>query len=146
VVGDACQEVVLSKLSHIFAAGLAAAGLIGLTAASALADTAQPVANSGGCFFASDWQGWKSPSPSVIYIRVRMHDVYRLDLVGNTPDLNWPDEHLVTKFRGSDTVCGPLDLELSLADDHGMREPLIVKTMTKLTPDEIAAIPPKFRP
>jgi hypothetical protein len=135
----------LSKLANIFSAGVLAAGLIGLAAAPAVADT-PPAPSNVNCFSASDWAGWKSPSPSVIYIRVRMHDVYRLDLAYGSNELDWPDGHLVTKFRGSDFVCSPLDLDISVSDSHGFREPLIVKTITKLTPEEIASIPPKFRP
>jgi hypothetical protein len=50
-------------------------------------------------------------------------------------------------IRGSDWICSPLDLQLAVADSHGgFREPLIVKKITKLTPDEIHAIPAKYRP
>ena len=55
--------------------------------------------------------------------------------------------HLISEVRGSDWVCNPLDLDLALADDQGiMREHLFVKAITKLTPDEVKAIPAKFRP
>jgi hypothetical protein len=121
-----------------------AAGLAGSAVAPALADSNK--SSTENCFASRDWAGWKSPSPSVIYIRVRGRDIYRLDLAGKVSDLDWPDEHLVSKMVGSDYICSPLDLQLELSDGHGMREPLIVKTITKLTPEEAAAIPPKFRP
>ena len=96
---------------------------------------------------ANDWQGWKSPSPTVIYLRIRINDVYRLDLAAPASDLDAPDVHLVSVVRGSDWICNPLDLDLRLADDHGVfREPLFVKSITKLTPEQVKAIPAKFRP
>ena len=50
-------------------------------------------------------------------------------------------------MRDVDWICSPLDLQLQVVDMHGaFREPLIVKSITKLTPAEVAAIPPKFRP
>jgi hypothetical protein len=136
----------LSKIANALLVTAALAAIGGFAATPAFADPAKPPPSTTNCFPASEWQGWKSPSPDVIYIRVRMHDVYRLDLSGGASDLDWPDVHLVTKFVGSDWVCSPVDLQLYAADDNGIREPLIVKAITKLTPEEIAAIPPKFRP
>lgn len=136
----------MSRLANILCAGALIAGLSGLAASPALADTATAPSAGRNCFWARDWQGWKSPSPDVIYIRVRTHDVYRLDLAASASDLSWPNQHLISKFHGSDVVCSPLDLELYVSDGHGMREPLFVKSITKLTPEEAAAIPPKFRP
>jgi hypothetical protein len=132
----------LSLRHYLVVAALALAG----GGAPALA--AAPAAASGqSCFLSSDWQGWKSPSPSVIYLRIRINDVYRLDLSAPASDLDEPDVHLISKIQGSDWICNPLDLQLEVADDHGiMREPLFVKSITKLTPDEIKAIPAKFRP
>jgi hypothetical protein len=31
-------------------------------------------------------------------------------------------------------------------EPYGIREPLIAKSLVKLTPDEVKAIPPKYRP
>lgn len=124
-------------------ASLVALGLL-FAAAPATAATAPSPQN---CFLTTDWQGWKSPSPTVIYLRVRVNDVYRLDLASPSSELQEPLVHLVTRVRGSDWICSPLDLDLSLADDHGVfREPLFVKSITRLSPAEAKAIPPKFRP
>jgi len=54
--------------------------------------------------------------------------------------------HLISQSRGSDLVCSALDLELSLADTRGFREHLIAKAVTRLSTDEVAAIPRKFVP
>ena len=127
------------------ALGAAAAGLAVLAASPALAAN---TTNSGqACFLASNWQGWKSPSPSVIYLRVGINEVFRLDLSAPSSQLQDPDVHLVSEVRGSAWICNPLDLDLKVTDDHGlMREPLFVKSITKLSPDEVAAIPKEFKP
>ena len=116
---------------------------------------AAPPANAAGdghrssenCFLSANWEGWKSPSPRVIYLRVRINDIYRLELSASSSQLQDPDVHLVNRVRGSDWICSPLDLDLEVVDDHGvMREPLFVKSIARLSPDEVKAIPAKFRP
>ncbi|MFI4933354.1 MAG: hypothetical protein ACHP7N_01935 [Caulobacterales bacterium] len=128
-------------------ASLVAVGALALSATAALADT-QPAsrANTNSCFFVSQWQGSKASGEHEILIRVNLRDVYRLEVNGDASQLDWPDMHLVSIVRGGDSICSPLDLDLSISDGHGMRVPLIVRSITKLTPEEVAAIPPKFRP
>jgi len=127
----------------IFAAGLIAAGLLGVSAAPTMAESSHA---SRDCFFSNQWDGWRSPSPDVIYIRVGINDVYRLDLSAGSSQLQSPGMHLVNQVRGSNSICSALDLDLSIADTHGFSEPLIVRAMTKLTPAEVAAIPREYRP
>lgn len=126
------------------------AGLLGVAflATTAAALAAHPDRKSGdSCFLSSNWDGWRSPSPTVIYLRIRVNDVYRLQLANRSWELQDPSVHLVNRVRGSAWICGPLDLDLEVVDDQGvMREPLIVKSMQRLTPDEVKAIPAKFRP
>ncbi len=128
--------------------------VIGLIATFVLfgtvAASAQPNAAATGsqCFFIRNFEGWKAPDAKTIYIRVDPHDYYRLDLSASCPALLWPDSHLITKWRGSSSVCSPLDWDLKVAQSPpgGMVEPCIVKAMTKLTPAEADAIPKKFKP
>jgi hypothetical protein len=72
--------------------------------------------------------------------------VYRVQLSGASPMLQSPGVHLVSIHRGGDSICDALDLDLRVSDGHGFSEPLIARSLTKLTPEEVAAIPPKFRP
>jgi len=134
--------------------------LLGLAAGAALASAANiawtaPSRSPGApCFFITQWNGWKSPDPKVIYLGVNMHDVYRVDLSAGSPLLQAPDVHLVSRTTGPDTVCSALDLQLEVTDEMGfhgrlgggMHEPLIVAKLTKLTPEEVAAIPRRYRP
>lgn len=126
-------------------------GLIGLALAAGLAAAAQaqpagkPARPERTCFSLSDWRGWSSPSRDVLYMKVRARDVYRVDLAHGTSQLQSPGSYIVNVVRGGDRVCAPLDLDLRVSDGF-MAMPLRAKTITKLTPEEIAAIPKKDRP
>lgn len=98
------------------------------------------------CFYITQWQGWKAPDQNTLYLGVNLHDVYRVDLSAGSEQLMWPDAHLISQVRGSNSICSAIDLQLAVADTNGFREPLIARKLTKLTPDEVAAIPKKFRP
>jgi hypothetical protein len=138
----------MSAISSFTRGGLIAAGVLALSAASAGAAPPPPGASdhARSCFFITQWRGWKAPSPDVLYLGVNLHDVYRVQLSAGSLELQWPGVHLVSKTRGSDTVCNALDLDLTVSDGHGFREPLIATSIIKLTPAEVAAIPPKVRP
>lgn len=128
-------------------------GVLALTAATTAAgaqpapSSTSPASSPNQCFYINQFQSWRAPDPKTIFIRVNLSKYYRLDLAGECPALMWPQSHLVTKTRGPDTVCSAIDWDLSVAQDpHGIPEPCIVKTMTLLTPDQVAAIPKKFKP
>ncbi len=137
------RHIKSGSLGRIVAGALATA-LVSIQAGAVLAAPETPARTP--CFFVTQWDGWKSPSPKVIYLGVNMHDVYRLDLAAESSHLQWPDAHLISEVRGSSSICTALDLQLSVSDTGGFREPLFPTKLTKLTPEEVAAIPKKFRP
>lgn len=108
---------------------------------------AQPPARNV-CFPINEMQGWKAPDSKTIFIRVNLNQYYRLDLSAACPMLTMPDSHLITKVRGSNLICTAVDWDLSVSQPPpgAIPEPCIVKQMTLLTPQEAAAIPPKFKP
>lgn len=127
----------------VLAAAALALGLAGAVG-SALADA--PAAKPRpACFFSRDWSGWRSPDDHTIYLRVNVRDIYRVDLASGASALTWPDSHLVNEIRGTDMICRPIDLDLKVVQD-GVSEPLFVKAITRLTPEQVAAIPKKFLP
>ena len=125
---------------------------IALLAAAALAPVAnaeeRPPAGKDNCFYLRDWEGWKSPSPNVIYLRVGADRIYRFDLADNSPQLSYADARLVNGHQYSPWICSPQDLflTLTLVNQPGFAEHLFVRSITRLSPDEVAAIPAKFRP
>jgi hypothetical protein len=110
---------------------------------------AQATKHANQCFLMSQMQDWRAPDARTIYIRVNVRDYYRLDLSGECPELTAPDAHLITKTRGSDWVCSAIDWDLRVGEGGppgGFVTPCIVQSMTKMTPAQVAAIPPKSRP
>lgn len=132
------------KLKTIALAGMAGALLAGPALATEKAASAEKAPRE--CFQLSDWQGWSAPDKNTLYMKVRNRDVYRVDLSWGTNSLTAAGSYLVSNVRGIDTVCRPLDLDLRVADGTGFAMPIRAKAITKLTPEEVAAIPKKDRP
>lgn len=124
----------------------AAAALgLALCATAALAD--KPAEHTNNCFLSNNWKSWTaSPDGDVLYLRIDINKIYRVDLTRGSRARKYPGSFLVNRVRGSNWICSPLDLDLTLADDTGMRQPLIAQSLRRLTPAEIAAIPKKDLP
>ena len=124
---------------------LAAAAAAALGASAAQADTKPgPVKD---CFLSRDWESWTAPgNGDAIIVRVNLHDFYEIGLTPGSHVRKDPDRFLINKIRGSSWICSPLDLDLQLSDHVGFRQPLIARSLRKLTPAEVAALPPKDRP
>ena len=124
--------------------------ILAAAAAAALAATgvqASPEKSRDTCFLSRDWQSWTAPgNGDAIIVRVNLHDYYEIGLTPGSHVRKDPDRFLINKVRGSDWICGPLDLDLQLSDHVGFRQPLIAKTLRKMTPAEVAALAPKDRP
>ena len=102
---------------------------------------------SAECFSSTEWNGWSSPADDVIYLRVRNNDFYRVDLVpGSGRRLDSGGQFIISETRGSGRICTANDLDLAMADTLGFRTPLFPRTLRKLTPEEVAALPPGDRP
>jgi hypothetical protein len=127
---------------------LAAALVLSLGAGAAHADKT-PDPKHASCFLSRDWQGWTAPESGkgdVLYIKVNLHDYYRVELTPGSHAHKYPGAFLVNEVRGSNWICSALDLDLHISDDLGFRQPLIARSMRKLTPAEVAAIPRKDLP
>ena len=74
------------------------------------------------------------------YFRVTVNQCH--NLVGIQPVI-------VNVLHGTTRVCGPLDLQLTVYDGPGLGsipEPCIAQSVVRLTPEEVAAFPKKFKP
>lgn len=127
----------LLALALLFAAGGAVAKVP--------ADKPQPA--SRDCFQTRNWDGWTAPGDGdVLLLKVGVRDIYRVELAPGSRVRKQPDNFLISRARGSSFICSPLDLDLALSDHQGFSTPLIARSLRKLTPEEVAAIPPKDRP
>jgi hypothetical protein len=127
---------------------IASLSLLALLGSPALADTPAAKPAPRDCFYINQFEGWKAPDNRTIFIRVNTNRYYRLDLASSCATLTYPDAFLITKTRGPDTVCSAIDWDLRVGQSmpRGFATPCIVKAMSRMTPDEVAAIPKKFKP
>ncbi|HLZ83055.1 MAG TPA: hypothetical protein VKQ54_05765 [Caulobacteraceae bacterium] len=126
------------------AAGVVAAlaTLTGAASAASAADT-----NGRSCFTVNNWHGWSSPSPDVLYLAVNFRDVYKATLAHPVAGLNLMDTVVISDETGLQSICSAVDLHLTMTHRRGgSRQGLIVRSLTRLTPEEIAAIPKRDRP
>ena len=100
------------------------------------------------CFYSNQFENWRAPDDRTILIRVGVSRYYRLDLAGPCNGLTWPSATLINRIHGPDLICKPIDWDLMVSDSPtgGFEHGCIVKSMTQLSPEEVASIPAKFRP
>lgn len=128
---------------------MSAAAVLGLAALASgpvafAAD--KPAKAPAACFSSRNWDGWHSPDQKTIYFRVNVRDIFKVDLSYGSPLLTYSDSHLISREHGTDWICAPIDLDLSVSDGSGIHDPLFVKAITKLTAEQVAAIPKKDLP
>lgn len=120
------------------------AALVLLAAGGAhAADAAKPKPQRA-CFLTRDVNGWSAADDHTVYVRVGVKDVYRLDLLGPCPDIDW-NWSIALESRGSSWICSPLDATIIAKSPIGPQR-CPVRMVTKLTPQEVAALPPKKKP
>lgn len=98
------------------------------------------------CFSTSEWQGWSSPSDDVLFLRVSGNRYYRVDLLPGNGSIDRGGQFLINTVRGSSRVCSANDLDLKVASTNGFVAPLFPRAIHRLSPAEVAALPPHARP
>ena len=111
---------------------------------AAAAPAQEPAKAARSCFFNRDVRGFAAPDDKTLYLRVRSKDVYRLDMKGRCPDLDW-ETQVGLDSRGSSSICGPVDVMVRVRGPVGVSR-CPVSAITRLTPEEVAALPRKSRP
>ena len=130
--------------------------IVAMLGVAALATAAQGAPKAGAtqrsCFSMRQLQGTRPDGDKTIYARVGLHDIYRLDLAFRCTSLANQNGLILTPAGGQDNICGPLDLDVRARGiggggiSGGGSEPCVIKSITKLTPEEAAALPRKVRP
>ncbi len=102
--------------------------------------------NRENCFRMSMLSSTRPDGDRRIYARVGVSTFYRIDLAHRCASLPYEGNFLVLEpAGGSDLICSPIDLDLKV-NDHGAKEACFIKSITRLTPEEAAAIPRKAKP
>jgi hypothetical protein len=131
LAGAAIAQVQPSPAPAAPAAGAAAAG-------------ESPDKPQRACFFNRDIRGFAAPDDKTLYLRVRNKEVFRLDMMGRCPDLDW-ENRIAIDSRGSSSICDPVDATVLVRGPIGV-DRCPVRALTRLTPEEVAALPRKSRP
>ena len=122
-----------------FAAGaIAAAGVLCATLPAAQASPA-----GGACFRVNDIQNSKMAGPRTLYVRADGGRTYR---IGFAADCNTAAAYSLILHQvnnDTDPICSPVELNVRVRHTGEFCEP---SSISRLTPEEAAALPPQVRP
>lgn len=129
------------KTRLALAASAATLLALGATAASA----ADKPAAKNECFWARNVTSFAAPDDKTLYVRVGVNQVFRFEMFGSCPEIDW-NQRLALISRGGDNICSGMDAEVITHSPGIGRQRCPVRSMHKLTPEEVAALPPKAKP
>ena len=123
-------------------------GLSGAIAAAALIAGCTPIADEarlaavpqsrGQCFRAQEVNGYKSLSERVVDVEVGGRRVFRLEMFGLCPDVNWSHRIALISRAGS-WICEGVDAELIVPSTTGGTNRCPVSSIRELSQEEIQA-------
>ena len=125
--------------------GVAGAFVLAACTTPPASDAAVAASSSArSCFWANNANGFNAVDETTVYVRVGVRDVYRLELFARCPDIDW-NQAIGLVSRGGDSICSGLDATIITKGPFGPQR-CEVRTVTMLTPEEAAALPPKSKP
>lgn len=133
----------MSALSRIAAASGLAALVLASGLPSALADPSGPPSRGGSCFYLNQLKSLKADGPRTLYAIVDAHTVFRIDLDNDCSGLGDGTDSAIIRPLSSNHICSALAMNISVRET-GQR--CMARTMTRLTDDEVAALPKSVRP
>jgi hypothetical protein len=97
------------------------------------------------CFYTRNVTSFAAPDDQTLYVRVGVRDVYRFDMFGHCPDIDW-NQRLALVSRSSSWICDGMDAEVITHATGIGHQRCPVSAMHKLTPEEVAALPRRAKP
>jgi hypothetical protein len=97
------------------------------------------------CFLPRNVNGFAAPDDQTLYVRVGVRDIFRFEMMGRCPDMDW-NQRLGLVARPGPWICERMDAQVITRATGIGRQTCFVQHMHKLTPEEIAALPPRSRP
>jgi hypothetical protein len=134
----------MPKLWIPFAAALALSACAEGPAPTGLAANTTSVSTPRQCFWTRDVNNFAAADDRTVNVRVGANRVYELDLLGPCPDVDWT-QRLGIQSRGSDSICTGVDAMIIAPSPIGPQR-CAVRTVRRLTPQEVASLPPRARP
>ncbi|MDB5444203.1 MAG: hypothetical protein JWP86_2708 [Phenylobacterium sp.] len=129
--------IALAAAAALIAGGAASPIALAKSAATGKYDAHQ-------CFYTRNVSSFAAPDEKTLYVRVGVRDVYRFDMFGTCPDIDW-NQRVALVSRASSWICDGMDAEVVTHSAIGPQR-CPVRSMHKLTPEEIAALPKNARP
>ena len=96
------------------------------------------------CFLARNVSSWAPAGDTVVNLRVNVRDYYQLTLLGPCRNIDW-NQRIGIEHRGSSWICSGLDATI-IAPGPGGPDRCPATAVRRLTPEEVAALPPRERP
>ncbi len=119
-----------------------ALALIGAASAVALALPAQAAQDDSSCFLTRDIRNHTVGDDHTLYFDLDGRSVWRAEMSNNCLAGAVSSDPIVLRDQaGTGRICRKIDLDVGV---RGTR--CIVKSLSKLTPAEVAALPKKLRP
>jgi len=101
---------------------------------------------TGQCFRSSEIRNHAVGDDRTLYINVRGREYYRVAMSGAClAGAISSDPIILRSPPGSQIVCRPIDLDISVSKG-GFASPCIVDGIERMTPEQVAALPPRLRP
>ena len=104
---------------------------------------------SGQCFRSADIRNHTIADRSTLLLDVSGRETYRVTVSpGCLAGATSSDPIITRQPPGSSIICKPIDLDLGIARTGAgsFESRCIVRSIVKLTPEQIAALPPKLKP
>ena len=130
------------------AAGLGLAlAVFAAGAAEAAPDGKDSKNSTRECFLARNvWSWHPGADRTTVYLKANVHDYYELKLIAECPQIDWV-RPIGIEHQGSSWICSGLDATLIVPQGSGnLTLTCPVRSVRKLSPEEVAALPPKLRP
>jgi hypothetical protein len=127
-------------MKKIILTGVLAAGALVTLGAAGPA----PAAPQHSCFWNREVNSFSAPDDHTVYVRVGVKEVYRLDLMGACPDVQW-NNGIALESRPGSSICSAMEATVITHSPTGPQR-CAVSQLTKLTPAEVAALPKRSRP
>ena len=116
-------------------------GAAGLLAATLTSSEADPAASSRDCFRLSNIQSTKMQGERTLFLRSSTGAYYRMDFGADCDNIS-SEPLILHPVDNSDEVCSAIGLDVRVRGAGAC----IPTSLTRLTPDEVAAIPPQDKP
>lgn len=127
-----------------FAALLATASFSAAPADAQAAKADKSTKSERACFYASNVRGFDAVEDKVLNVKVGVADVYRMELLGTCPNLDFANG-IALVSRNSTFICAGLDATIVYEGPNGPQR-CQISNISKLTPAEAKALPRNARP